>query len=170
MIERRRSPRQRVFREAKIDCPQGVYLSCQARDLSGNGSRIRLSTVQALPDEINFEIASLALRQAARVSWQRGNEAGVGVIGPPRFTGCIPPANLPETWCTSGLNFSESRALKMLPGLERCESEAVAHFPLLHRHHGYVVAALSCQRMVGLGFLCASVRCWLGAHLLDSVG
>src|SRR5687768_9791074 len=98
MIERRCSPRQRVFRGAKVHCARGVYLSCQARDLSSNGSRIRLSSAHALPVDINFKIASLELRQAARVSWQMGNEAGIEFIGAPSFKGCIPPANPPETW------------------------------------------------------------------------
>jgi len=42
-----------------------------------------------------------------------------------------------------------------------CETEAVPHFPLLHRHHGRVVATIPCERMVGLGLLCTSVRCCL---------
>jgi PilZ domain len=98
MIDRRGSPRHRVFREAKVQFARGIYLSCQVRDMSRNGIRIRLSAAQALPQQINFEIASLELRQAARVSWQLGKEAGIVFTGEPHPKGCIPPASPPETW------------------------------------------------------------------------
>jgi hypothetical protein len=98
MIDRRGSPRHRVFREAKVHFARGVCLSCQVRDMSRNGTRIRLSSAQALPEHINFEMASLELRQTARISWQMGKEAGVEFTGASHPKGCIPPASPPETW------------------------------------------------------------------------
>jgi hypothetical protein len=98
MIERRISPRQRVFREANVHCPRGIYLSCHVRDMSRNGTRIRLATARVLPKEINFEIASLELRQTARVSWQMGKEAGIEFTGAFPANGCIPPPKPPEPW------------------------------------------------------------------------
>jgi hypothetical protein len=98
MIERRSSSRQRVFREAKVHCPRGIYLSCRVKDIGRNGTRIRLSTAQALPEEINFEIASLELHQTARVSWQMGKEAGIEFTGAFHANECIPPPNPPEPW------------------------------------------------------------------------
>jgi len=98
MIERRISPRQRVFREAKVHCPRGIYLSCQVKDIGKNGTRIRLSNARVLPLHINLEIASIDLQRAGRVSWQLDKEVGVEFTGPLRPEGCIPPASPPETW------------------------------------------------------------------------
>lgn len=98
MIDRRGSPRQRVFRKAKVHCVRGVYLSCQVRDISESGTRIRLSSAQALPKDISFEIDSVDLRRAAQVSWQIGKEVGIEFTGALYPEGCIPPASPPEMW------------------------------------------------------------------------
>ncbi|HYM98387.1 MAG TPA: PilZ domain-containing protein [Aestuariivirgaceae bacterium] len=98
MIEKRGYPRNRVFKYARIDCARDGYWSCQVKDLSQKGVRLRLAAAHLLPTEINIEIASMQLLCSAQVRWQIGREAGFEFTGRRRFKDCVPPVDPPEGW------------------------------------------------------------------------
>ena len=98
MIEKRGYPRNRVFKDARIDCARDGYWSCQVKDLSHKGGRLWLAAAHPLPAEINIEIASMGLLRSAHVRWQIDREAGIEFTGRRRFKDCVPPVDPPENW------------------------------------------------------------------------
>jgi hypothetical protein len=98
MIEKRGYPRNRVLKDARVDCARGGYLSCQVKDLSQKGGRLWLAAAHLLPTEINIEIASMRLLSSAQVRWQIDREAGIEFTGRRRFKDCVPPVDPPEGW------------------------------------------------------------------------
>ncbi|HEY7747683.1 MAG TPA: PilZ domain-containing protein [Aestuariivirgaceae bacterium] len=80
MVEKRGYPRYPVLRGAKVECARGVYYSCEVKDLSERGARLRLSTRRKLPKAVNIEIETLNSQHSGQVRWQDGQEVGVEFV------------------------------------------------------------------------------------------
>ena len=81
-VEKRKSPRKRVYGEAVAIIPSG-RAACAVQDLSATGAKLSISSRVDLPDE--FEVHLLKAKTMRRVvlRWRRGVIAGVEFIKGP---------------------------------------------------------------------------------------
>lgn len=82
-MEKRMHGRRRVLKKGLLILnANGSAIECVVRELGGGGARIGLHGWMALPERFDLMIAGDNLRVAARVAWQRGQEAGLAFVGP----------------------------------------------------------------------------------------
>jgi hypothetical protein len=79
-----RAARLTTFRFARIVCADRSQAACIIRDLSETGARIVLEGEAALSPVVILKIEQTGARKTARVVWQRGREAGLAFVEPPR--------------------------------------------------------------------------------------
>ena len=77
MSERRRFPRIRVQKDAKILVGTFSVLDCVVRDLSGTGARIEIRNAAELPDAVDVTFDGGRTFRPCRLRWRSPNETGV---------------------------------------------------------------------------------------------
>lgn len=77
MVERRRFPRMRVFKGAKVVARSGASVPCVVRDLSAQGAGLQLSSCADLPTEFDLSFDTGRRLRNCRIAWR--NHTGVGV-------------------------------------------------------------------------------------------
>ena len=82
-IERRQTPRSRVYRGASVvfNGRQSV-LDCTLRNWSDTGALVRMSDWIALPKTFEIDIASGGESVRVRQCWRRGDDVGVAFLTP----------------------------------------------------------------------------------------
>jgi hypothetical protein len=77
MVERRKSPRFRVLKSARILIGTTIAIECVVRNLTNVGARIRLPNAVDLPPAIDILFDEGRTFRTCRIVWQNGNEIGV---------------------------------------------------------------------------------------------
>ena len=77
MQDRRRFPRTRCFKGAKIVAPGQAVVACVVRNVSAEGARLQLAGIVALPDEFDLCFDSGRRVQQCRVMWRTESDAGI---------------------------------------------------------------------------------------------
>ncbi|MCC8967294.1 diguanylate cyclase [Bradyrhizobium sp. Pear76] len=79
--DRRREPRQRVFKRGQILLPGlGATIDCTVRNQSRRGAGIRIDAPFAVPKEFELLITGDGVRKRVQVRWQIGTDLGVEYI------------------------------------------------------------------------------------------
>ena len=79
---RRKSPRKKTLKEAKVVLRDWSTIDCLLRNLGEDGARLDFSDPVTLPETFSVLIVSTnALTPAKRV-WMRGKSAGIQFTGP----------------------------------------------------------------------------------------
>jgi hypothetical protein len=76
MEERRRFPRTKCFKGAKIQSP-GEAVDCIVRNVSAEGARLQLPYNVVLPAEFELAFDTGGQKHQCRVVWHTSREAGV---------------------------------------------------------------------------------------------
>jgi PilZ domain len=76
MIERRATPRQRVFKAGTIEF-DGSGLDCTIRNISRIGAALDVASPIGIPHEITLNIASSNERQNCHIVWRKEKRVGV---------------------------------------------------------------------------------------------
>lgn len=76
----RGAERKTTYRFGRIVTEDGAVAICILKDLSATGARVALDGEAALPPRVTLKIDQTAETRAARVAWQRGNEAGLDFV------------------------------------------------------------------------------------------
>jgi hypothetical protein len=76
MIERRATPRQRVFKAGTIEF-DGVGIDCIVRNLSHLGAALDVATMAGIPHEVTLAIATLNERRHCYIVWRQEKRIGV---------------------------------------------------------------------------------------------
>ena len=74
--ERRRAPRRRVLKAARILIDKKSVISCTVRNVSDTGSRLEVASLLGIPELFELEIAGEPRRPVRRV-WV--SSSGIGV-------------------------------------------------------------------------------------------
>jgi len=77
MIERRRFPRSRVFKSAKLVVPGQAKVPCIVRDLSAKGAGLQLHGGADLPEEFDLCFDTGQRIRQCRMVWRNVMFAGV---------------------------------------------------------------------------------------------
>jgi|SRR5580698_9299453 hypothetical protein len=77
MQDRRRFPRTRCFKGAKILSHNHAAVPCIVRDISAEGAGLQLSGSVALPAEFDLCLDTGRRMRQCRVMWRAANEAGI---------------------------------------------------------------------------------------------
>lgn len=77
MAERRKFPRLRVLKGAKIVIGTSSVLDCVVRDLSSTGARIEISNAIGLPEALDVTFDGGHTFRPCRLKWRTLNETGV---------------------------------------------------------------------------------------------
>ncbi|MGF6310916.1 diguanylate cyclase (GGDEF)-like protein [Bradyrhizobium sp. i1.8.4] len=81
MSDRRREPRQRVFKRGQIFLAGlGATIDCTVRNQSRHGAGIRIDAPFAVPKEFELLITGEGVRKRVQVRWQIGTDLGVEYI------------------------------------------------------------------------------------------
>lgn len=83
--EKRKYPRRALWYPAEIDFGDGSEArDCQLRDISVSGARLKVETIQDLPDKFTLLLAKIGKpRRRCRVAWRTETEAGVEFVTEP---------------------------------------------------------------------------------------
>ena len=76
MNERRATPRQRVFKAAKIEF-DGAGLDCTIRNMSAVGAALEVASPVGIPHEITLNILTRKVRQHGYIVWRKEKRIGV---------------------------------------------------------------------------------------------
>ena len=77
MAERRKYPRVRVLKGAKIVIGTSSVLDCVVRDLSSTGARIEIPNAIGLPEALDVTFDGGHTFRPCRLKWRTLNETGV---------------------------------------------------------------------------------------------
>ena len=80
MSERRRKPRSRVLKGAKIVLGGTSLFDCVVRNLTNSGARVQISNAMDLPEVVAITFDGGRTCRPCRVAWRRLNETGVQFI------------------------------------------------------------------------------------------
>ena len=75
--ERRRFPRTRCFKGAKVVAPGQAVVACVVRNVSAEGARLQFGSFYALPEEFDLCFDSGRRVRQCRVVWRTEGDAGV---------------------------------------------------------------------------------------------
>ena len=85
-VDRRRSPRVRVFKKGKLILPNhSSVLDCMIRDVSGTGARLSCEGAGMVPGELQLMFHAVREVRRVEVVWRRHDELGVKFLSPPRL-------------------------------------------------------------------------------------
>jgi hypothetical protein len=76
MIERRATPRQRVFKAGTIEF-DGAGIDCIVRNLSHAGAALDVATMAGIPHEVTLSIATRNVRYHCYIVWRKEKRIGV---------------------------------------------------------------------------------------------
>jgi methyl-accepting chemotaxis protein len=82
MTERRRFPRTRVYKPAKLIVDGRSMVSCVVRDLSRQGACLHLQSTASLPDQFELSFDTGQLLRRCRVAWRTLTNMGVSFEPP----------------------------------------------------------------------------------------
>ena len=77
MQERRRFPRTRCFKGAKIIAAGYAVVSCIVRNVSAEGAKLQLAGIVGLPDEFDLCFDSGRRVRQCKVMWRTTSDAGI---------------------------------------------------------------------------------------------
>lgn len=77
MQDRRRFPRTKCFKGAKILTPGAAAIACIVRDVSAEGAGLKLSGGIDLPTEFDLCFDTGRRMRQCRVMWRKSDEAGI---------------------------------------------------------------------------------------------
>ena len=77
MSERRKYPRMRVLKGAKVVIGTSSVLDCVVRDLSSTGARIEIQNAIGLPEALDVTFDGGHTFRPCRLKWRTLNETGV---------------------------------------------------------------------------------------------
>jgi len=77
MLERRRFPRTKVFKGAKIILAGRSTVNCIVRNLGNHGACLHLPSTADLPAEFDLSFDTCLTSQKCRVAWQTVTNVGV---------------------------------------------------------------------------------------------
>jgi hypothetical protein len=81
MEERRKEPRQRTLKGAKIVFhDHRTVLDCTARNLTEEGASLVVGNTVSLPDTFKLTIPADKFERSCRIRWRRGDRVGVEFI------------------------------------------------------------------------------------------
>jgi PilZ domain len=97
MLERRRFPRTKVFKAAKLIFADRPTINCVVRDLSNGGACLHVPSAADLPAEFQLSFDTGRVKRKCRIAWQTLTKAGVSfeqptAARPGRFTQCASAA------------------------------------------------------------------------------
>ena len=75
--DRRRFPRTRCFKGAKIVASGHAIVSCIVRNISDEGARVQLSGITGLPDTFDLCFDTGRRIRQCRVMWRTTSDAGI---------------------------------------------------------------------------------------------
>ena len=75
--ERRRFPRTKCFKGAKLVAPGQAVVACVVRNVSAEGAKLQFPGFTALPDEFDLCFDSGRRVRQCRVMWRTESDAGV---------------------------------------------------------------------------------------------
>ena len=81
---RRKSPRKKTLKEAKVVLRDWSTIDCLLRNLGDGGARLEFSDPVTLPDTFNVLIVSTNSLIPAKRIWARGGAIGIQFTGPER--------------------------------------------------------------------------------------
>ena len=91
--DKRNTPRTRALLGSRVAHLDGNFcVDCVTRDLSGKGARIRLGTLQRLPEMVYLIDNRNRRAFEARVCWRRSPEFGLHFLASYNFGDAMPPA------------------------------------------------------------------------------
>jgi PilZ domain len=76
MIERRATPRQRVFKAGTIEF-DGSGVDCIVRNISPAGAALDVATMEGIPHEVTLSIATRNVRRHCYIVWRKERRIGV---------------------------------------------------------------------------------------------
>ena len=80
MTEKRRTPRQRVLKGAKISTRQlGTSIDCTVRNVSETGACLVVTTPVGIPDTFDLVLADGGVRPC-KVEWRKADKIGVSFL------------------------------------------------------------------------------------------
>jgi hypothetical protein len=82
MLERRRFPRTKVFKSAKLILTDRLTVSCIVRDLSNHGACLHLLSTAGLPAEFDLSFDTGHTFRKCRIAWQTLTNVGVSFEQP----------------------------------------------------------------------------------------
>ena len=77
MVERRRFPRTKVFKGARVIVASRSTFNCIVRNLTSHGARLHLPSTACLPSEFEISFDTGYTFRKCRVAWQNLSEVGV---------------------------------------------------------------------------------------------
>ena len=77
MAERRKHPRTRVLKGAKIVLRSTSLFDCVVRDLTNGGARLKAPNLTNLPAEVAITFDGGRTFRSGRVAWRKVEEAGL---------------------------------------------------------------------------------------------
>ena len=84
MEERRKNPRQRTLKAAKIVFhDRRTVLDCTARNLTQEGASLTVGNTVSLPDRFRLTIPADKFDRPCRVVWRKADRVGVQFISEP---------------------------------------------------------------------------------------
>jgi PilZ domain len=84
MPERRKCPRSRVFKSAKIVVGTSSVFDCVVRNLTNSGAFIEVSNAVSLPEVMDITFDDGRTFRPSRSKWRTLNAIGVQFFEPPR--------------------------------------------------------------------------------------
>ena len=82
MIERRRFPRTKVFKGAKVILANRSTVSCVVRNLGNHGACLHLPSTADLPAEFDLSFNTGLTSRKCRIAWQTITNVGVSFEQP----------------------------------------------------------------------------------------
>ena len=85
-VDRRHSPRVKVFKKGKLILPNhSSVLDCMIRDVSGTGARLSCASAAMVPGELQLFFHAVREVCQVQVVWRRHDELGVKFLSRPRL-------------------------------------------------------------------------------------
>ena len=80
MAERRKHPRSRVLKSAKLVLGGSSVIDCIVRNLTNVGARVLVQNTITLPDHLHLTFDGGRSNRACKVAWRRLNETGLEFV------------------------------------------------------------------------------------------
>lgn len=80
MAERRKHPRSRVLKSAKLILGSSSVIDCVVRNLTNIGARIVVQNTTTLPEHLHLTFDGGRSNRACKVVWRRLNETGLEFV------------------------------------------------------------------------------------------
>ena len=85
MRERRKRPRLRVIKGAKLVVEKSSVFDCVVRDLTNDGAQIEIPNAIALPEKLGVTLDGGRVSRVCRIVWRKLTGAGLEFLRSPRL-------------------------------------------------------------------------------------